>query len=163
MQECDFTVLTFQTMQIFLFSIVKIRSSSSLGKMFLFVLSSDPKVKQLHQIYSLHKTEFTSHPVFCQTNKNMKRFFSSSNFGSPLLSLNLIGCGHIISSHCRQTTKSCSFFCSSLNGDRIFWSQPHIGFTKKAKYVPAFSVPTCTSCHYSRCSYCSWGCSHGLS
>ena len=69
MQECDFTVLTFQTMQIFLFSIVKIRSSSSLGKMFLFVLSSDPKVKQLHQIYSLHKTEFTSHPVFCQTNK----------------------------------------------------------------------------------------------
>ena len=39
----------------------------------------------------------------------------------------------------------------------------NIGFTKKAKYVSAFSVLTCTSCHYSRCSYCSWGSSHGLS
>ena len=76
MQVCDFTVLTFQTMLIFFFSIVKIRCSSSLGKMFLFVLSSDPKVKQLHQIYSLHKTEFTYTPVFAkQTKKDMKRTF----------------------------------------------------------------------------------------
>ena len=79
MQECDFTVLTFQTMLIFFFSIVKIRSSSPLGKIFLLVLSSDPKVKRLHHIYSPHKTEFTYTPVLGQknkkTNKKRKGFF----------------------------------------------------------------------------------------
>merc|ERR1712192_197347 len=119
MQARDFTVLTFQTI-LFPFS------QSQLSKSGFFLLLAKCSFLSCHPIprssepikYILSTKPSLPLLQFLLANKQKTL---KTNFGFHLLSLSLIGCCHIISSHCWQTRKSCSLFCCSLK-----WRQDHL-------------------------------------